>query len=259
MNKSTCLTKLIKIILLILILLLPAYYFKSQEIHNYFHSVYFNYIKKNKIKKWFNKEALAYDKENLHHGSAWSYLTSEQFEEIILDGISKMDPKIDKGAKIFELGVGVGAVLKIIENDIGIGQLEIGGSDFAENAIRQAKENFPEQSDHFFVRDMTERHNNIPDNYYDHVLSYGALAMYLKQDQMKKAIIEAVRMTKPGGSLLFTTFIAPGGSHVGSIVERTPKSFFEENSKEWGIENIRIYPMKHQGDRYQVTFNKKNI
>ena len=40
----------------------------------------------------------------------------------------------------------------------------------AENAINQVKKLFPKQADHFFVYDMTQRHYNIPDNYYDHVL-----------------------------------------------------------------------------------------
>ncbi len=73
----------------------------------------------------------------MHHGSAWGYLTAEEFKEIILDGISKMDPQINKHEKIFELGVGVGAVLKVIENDIGTDQLEMGAllheSDFGHN------------------------------------------------------------------------------------------------------------------------------
>ena len=130
----------------------------------------------------------------MHHGSAWGYLTAEVFKEIILDGISKMDPQINKHEKIFELGVGVGAVLKVIENDIGTDQLEMGGSDIAENAINQVKKLFLKQSDHFFIWDMTQRHNTIPDNYYDHVLSFGALAMYLTKDEMKKAIKEADEM-----------------------------------------------------------------
>ena len=145
----------------------------------------------------------------------------------------------------------------MIENNIGTDQLELGGSDIAEYAIDQVKQIFPKQSDHFFISDMSQKHNNIPDNYYDHVLSFGALAMYLTKDEMKKAITEAVRITKPGGSLLFTHFIAPEGKTVRSIVSPIEPSFFEENAKEWGIENIKIYEMKHQGDRYQVTCKKQ--
>ena len=243
--------------LILLTLCLSLYYFKSQQVNNYFYGISFRYIKKNIIKNWFNNEALNYNPQNLHYGSAWSYLTAEEFKEIILDGISKMDPQINQHEKIFELGVGVGAALKVIENDIGTDQLEIGGSDIAENAIYQAKKNFLKYSDNFFIWDMTQRHDNIPDNYYDHVVSFGALAMYLTKDQMKKAIKEAVRITKPGGSLLFSTFIAPDGKTVGSIVSPIERSFFEENAKEWGIENIKIYEMKHQGDRYQVTCKKQ--
>lgn len=135
--------------------------------------------------------------------------------------------------------------------------MELGGSDIAQNAIDQVRKIFPKQSDHFFISDMSQKHNNIPDNYYDHVLSFGALAMYLTKDEMKKAIAEAVRITKPGGSLLFTHFIAPDGKTVWSIVSPIEPSFFEENAKEWGIENIKIYGMKHQGDRYQVTCRKQ--
>ena len=257
MRRTKYLNKPTTLILLTLMFLLSTYYFKSQQINDYFYSIYFSYIKKNKIKNWFNKEALKYNSENLHHGSAWGYLTAEEFKEIILDGISKMDPQINKHEKIFELGVGVGAALKVIENDIGTDQLEMGGSDIAENAINQVKKIFLKQSDHFFIYDMTQRHNNIPDNYYDHVLSFGALAMYLTKDEMKKAIKEAARIRKPGGSLLFTGFIAPGGKAIRSIVSPIEPSFFEENAKEWGIENIKIYEMKHQGDRYQVACKKQ--
>ena len=250
-NKQT------KIILLTLLLLcLSIYYFKSQQINDYFYDMRFSYKKQIQIKNWFNNEALNYESENLHFGSAWRYLTEKEFKEIILDGISKMDPKINKHEKIFELGTGVGAALKVIENYIGTDQLEIGGSDIAENAITQVKKNFPKQSDQFFIWDMTQK-SNIPENYYDHVLSFGALAMYLPKNQIKKAIKEAVRITKPGGSLLFTNFIAPDGKNIGSIVSPVEQSFFEENAKEWGIENIKIYGMKHQGDRYQVTFKKQ--
>jgi methylase of polypeptide subunit release factors len=61
-----------------------------------------------------------------------------------------MTPQINKHEKIFEIGVGVGAALKVIENDIGTDQLDVGGSDIAENAINQVKKNFLKQSDQFF-------------------------------------------------------------------------------------------------------------
>lgn len=249
--------KLLSAILLALCFLcMSVYYFKSQQINDYFYDIYFNYKNRKYIKKWFNHEASDYNSEKLHNGSGWDYLTTEEFKEVVLDGVSKMDPKIKKHEKIFELGVGVGAALKVIKNDLG-DELEVGGSDIAEKAIDQVKKIFSDQADKFFIGDMAESHSNVPDNYYDHAVSFGALAMYLTENQMKKAIKEAVRITKPGGSLLFTNFIAPGGKTIGSILTKIEPSFFEKNAKELGIEDIKIYEMKHQGDRYQVTFRKQ--
>lgn len=246
------------ILLTICVLCISIYCLKFQQINDYVYDIYFTYKSKKAIKEWFNDEALSYNPEKLHDGSAWNYLTTEEFKEIVLDGVSKMDPKIKNHEKIFELGVGVGAALKVIKDDLGDFQLEMGGSDIAENAIDQVKKIFPDQADNFFVGDMIENHSNIPDNYYDHVVSFGALAMYLTENQMKKAIKEAVRITKPGGSLLFSHFIAPGGEKIGSIVTKIEPSFFEMNAKEWGVDNIKIYQMKHQGDRFQVALRKQD-
>lgn len=207
------------------------------------------------IQDWFNQDALHYDPDNLHHGSGWNYLSREQYKEMVLDGASKMNPSIKPCEKVFDMGVGVGAALKVISDNVG--GLTLGGSDIADNAIVEARKTFPDQAKNFTVQDMTTKHANIPDNYYDHVFSYGALAMYLRKSDMSKAIKEAVRMTKPGGSLLFTHFIAPGGKPRVSIIEPVSVSFFYANAKEWGIENIEIHKMKHQGDRYQVTCKKQ--
>lgn len=247
-----------KIAILASCVLLPITYSVSQkEIRTYVSDLYFDYKNKNKIKKWFNRDAKTYDPQNLHHGSAWSYLTADQFKEMVLDSISKMNPKIEPNSKIFEFGVGVGAALKVIETHIGPGQLELAGSDLAENAIVRAKAELPAHAHNFFVEDMTKKHSNIPDNSYDHVISIGAMAMYLSKNQIKNTIKEAVRITKPGGSILITTFIAPGGKRVGSIRAFIEHSFFKENAEEWGVENIKIEPVKYQDDRYLVTFNKK--
>ncbi len=209
----------------------------------------------NRIKNWFEDEATHCDADKLHHCSAWRYLSTEQFDELVLDGTSKLNPAIRDGAKIFELGVGVGAALHSIGKwHTG---LILGGNDLAVNAIKRAKEIFPTQKDRFFVQDMTLRNESIPDNTFDHVLSFGALGMYLTKSQMLQATKEAVRITKPGGSLLFTSLIRPGGKQVGSIVEAVEDAFWVNHAAELGIENVRIYNMKHQGDRYQVAFRKK--
>ena len=62
-------------------------------------------------------------------------------------------------------------------------------------------------------------------------------------------------MTKPGGSLIFTHFIAPGGWNVGSIVDKVEKDFWR---KELLKLEYHLEDMLHQGDRYQVLCRKKS-
>ncbi len=207
------------------------------------------------IKDWFEDEAIHCDADKLHHCSAWRYMTTQEFDELVVDSLEKMNPPIRDGEKIFELGVGVGAVLKSIEKHHQ--NMTFGGNDLAVNAIRKAKEVFYVQRENFFVQDMSLVNEHIAENTYDHVISFGAVGMYLKKPQILDSIKEAVRITKPGGSLIITSLIRPGGSKVGSIVERVEEAFWLEHASELGIEDVRFYNMKHQGDRYQVTFRKR--
>ncbi len=184
----------------------------------------------------------------------WFSRTVEQWDEMISYSISKLNPPIKDNEKIFEMGVGVGAALQSINKQHK--GLWIGGSDLAEDAIALAKKVFPDQADHFYVHDMTEKHANIPDNSFDHVMSFGALAQYLTREQMLGAIKEATRMTIPGGSMLFTSFLEPDkkDKYVKYPVE---KAYWKEALEKLGIENVQIHDMRSQGQRYQISCNKK--
>ena len=164
----------------------------------------------------------------------------------------KMNPPIKPGNKVFEMGCGTGAVLKYINNKIG--DLSISGSDFSYNAIKKARQIFPKSK--FYCQNMIKKHT-IPSNSQDNVLSAGALAMYLYKDDMLTAIKEAIRITKPGSSLCFTHFIEENGNTIGSIIQKVNKSYWINNSNYLGIENIKFFTLKHQGDRYGFVCNKK--
>ena len=126
---------------------------------------------------------------------------------------------------VFEFGCGVGAVLQRIRTIYG-SNISIGGSDFSYQQIKGAREIFPEDADQFFVLSMTKKHNLIPNDSKDHVISIGALAMYLYEEEMKIALHEAIRITRPGGSLCFTNFVEPDGNFIGSILEPVEKTFW---------------------------------
>ena len=220
-----------KIILLIIIYLL---YIIIQKLTKYIRNT-FIYI-------WFQYDSLKnHNSTQLHKLSGWKQ-SEKLFNETIYDWIIKMNPPIKPGNKVFEMGCGTGAVLKYINNKIG--DLSISGSDFSSNAIKKARQIFPKSK--FYCQNMIKKHT-IPSNSQDHVISTGALAMYLNKDDMLTAMNEAIRITKPGSSLCFTHFIE---INKKSIQHRVNKSYWLTNSYYLGIENIKFFRLKHHGDRY---------
>ena len=213
-----------------------------------------NYKDQNSIYNWFEKDAQQHDKP-LHVRSGWGYMSNNEFNDIIDDWLVKMNPPIKDGDSCFEMGCGVGAVLTHINNQYN-NSLTLSGSDFSPNAIEVIKSVFDKTPDNFFVFNMINKHP-IEDNSQDHVISAGALGMYLRKHEMIIAIKEAVRMTKPGGSLCFTHFLEHTGQNKGSIIDRVDKSFWISMQDELNIENIIFDNVKYQGDRYYFTCNKK--
>ncbi|MDC3180596.1 class I SAM-dependent methyltransferase [Gammaproteobacteria bacterium] len=207
------------------------------------------------INAWFDIGAYeSFEDDELHKKSQWKYLSESEFNAMINDGVSKLNPPLQNHASIFDLGMGVGAAFKAMEQDFP--DLDINGSDFSSSVIKKAKTTFPSFKDNFHIHDMTLKHPMIKDNAFDHVFSFGALAMYLSFDQMIFAIQEAIRITKPGGSLLFTHFIEPNGKPRRSIVQPVKKSQIYNTLSQMNLEDIRIEPMIHEGDRYQVHCRK---
>lgn len=210
------------------------------------------------IKYWFDTDAATFNRSNvgeLHKGSGWSYLDRHGFESMILVPTQCLNPPILEGNSVFEFGVGTGGAIHVLASKYKLGK--VGGTDFSSNSIEVAKTIFPEFKDNFWVQSMTEPHLRIPENSYDHVFSFGAMGMYLSLDEMPFIVKEAVRITKRGGSLLFTHFIEPGGSHVGSIVDRVPKSFWAAHEKMFGVTATTIQKMDdRQKDRYAVCMTK---
>ena len=189
-------------------------------------------IRQRHVYNWFQRDANKNDNLPLNQLSGWDF-PDKQFNEIIDHWMMKMNPPIKPGDSIFEIGCGVGAILKHITHKVN--NLSISGSDISPNAINKIKKVFPNHK--FYCQNMIERHP-IPSNSQDHVISIGSLAMYLYKDDMNIAIKEAVRMTKPGGSLCFTHFIENKGEFLGSILHRVNKSYWLESQDELGIENI---------------------
>ena len=216
------------------------------------HSIQIRQIDQMQILQWFEIGARRKTKF-LHEASNWDYLSEKQFNNIV-DHVLIQIP-IRQGNTIFELGCGVGAVLQRIRQIHGT-NISLGGSDLSVHAIEKVRKVFPREAENFYVLSMTKKNDLIPENSQDHVISFGALAMYLYKDQMEEALQEAIRIIKPGGRMCFTHFIEPGGKRKWSIIEPVKKSYWSQLVKKYFLQNLVILQMVHQGDRYFVCFSK---
>ena len=212
----------------------------------------FKNIRQAHVLKRFESEAQR-DTNALHVASGWGYLSEEQYNSIV-DHVLGQIP-IRDGDSIFELGCGVGAVLQRIRYVCGT-NISLGGSDFSEQAIKKIRNVFPKEGHNFYVVAMTQKNDFLPDNSQDHVVSFGAFAMYLYEDEMEIALQEAIRITKPGGHMCFTHFTEPRGKFMGSILEPIEKSHWSRIVKKYSLENLRVIQLLHQMDRYFVCFSK---
>ena len=201
---------------------------------------------------WFDN--LAQDNTTLLHvASGYTYMSEKEYNSM-LDNVLQEMP-IKGGDSVYELGVGTGAAIKRIRDVYGI-SVSVGGSDISIEAIKRVSKVFANEQGEFHVASMTKKDDSIEENSKDHVISIGALAMYLYIDEMEKALKEALRIAKPGGHLCFTHFIEPNGMAKGSILEPVKKSFWFKMGEKYKLKDLKVKQMIYYKDRYYVCFSK---
>jgi ubiquinone/menaquinone biosynthesis C-methylase UbiE len=207
---------------------------------------------------WFDKESKT-GTVYMHEASGWKYLTEKQYSNMVKHVLHWLP--IKSGHRIFELGCGVGAALNVTMETYGP-NLILGGSDISADFIKKCQKYFPKFADNFYHLSMTSANEKVPDSSQDHVLSFGALGMYLYREEMTAAVAEAVRILKPGGGMCLTHFIEPNGRNPGSILQPVEKSHWEKVRDKHGLERMRLVTLLNQGnfgDRYAVCFTKKRL
>ena len=189
--------------------------------------------------------------------SGWGYMPAREYADMVHTMVSNMDPPLQPGESVYELACGTGAALSFLRDYLHAGV--VGGVDASQNAIAYARSSLPEHASRFAVQNMTAPNSAVAAGAFDHTIAIGGLAMYLGRRDMMRAITEAVRVTKPGGSLLLSHFIEELGAPRGQIVEPVPKDFWPSALATLGLERIRIRPVPHhsQGDRYYITAVKR--
>lgn len=208
---------------------------------------------------WFSTTANQYrDGMPLHHASAWKYMTNEQWRSFVQNSIAYMEPPIGPQDNVFEVGCGVGAFSKTIEELTGC--TDFAGIDPVPEAISLAQKVFP--SKRFLVGNGLDL-SDFADNGFDHVLAAGVI-MYLDSlDEAGRFVSEMLRIAKPGASLMINCVSEPGGRNLGSGNIYIPKEWWMRAVGGHVITSFREmgeWPgCEKQRGRYSVYLRKSNI
>ena len=202
-----------------------------------------------RTREWFRRRAAQHSSDTpLHHSSGWSYLSNEKWEEFVnhcTQNLTLLDVKT-----VFEGGCGVGAVFKTLltRNPL----LEVHGLDICKEAIDRCIENIPYvQARQGTITDLTANESNT----FDFVLSNCVLSYLDSLDDVKQAVHELIRITKPNRRIhlcVFTEF----PEHMKSLRLCVEKSWWIQFADKVNM-NIQDIDMPEFKGRYSVYMIKK--
>lgn len=201
-------------------------------------------------REWFRRSALRL-KEGapLHHGSGWSYLSNEQWASFLNHCVHKM-PLTD-GIRVLEAGCGVGAALQFLLHKNTT--LSLYGMDICEEAVGSCRRNLP------MATVQTGDVRSLPmyaDNYFDSILSVCVLSYLATLDELRTAVLELLRIAKPGATVNLCVFTEDATS-LKSLRLLTPKSWW--NSQQFPCSSVIIedIPTPEFSGRYSVFLTKE--
>lgn len=198
-------------------------------------------------------KGLINEDESLHHISGFIQLDEIQYADMVK---TLIDPIcIKKESSILDCGCGSGAFLREIQKQYGC--INIAGIDYSESLIKIASNSL--KSADLCVGTICDL-SNWADETFDHVICFSVYFYLSNLDEAKKALNEAIRVCKKGGSV-----------YIGDISELDkkdlaiklryethknqkklsedspdhlylPKSLFEEVAALNGMVNVRIVP-----------------
>lgn len=198
---------------------------------------------------WFEHDA-AMNTTLSYVKSGWDYFpTAADYYAIIDDPATAA--RIKANSTVLELGCGVGASLQRLVETRRISP-KVHGIDFSSTAISAARTALPAGT---FIKGDIAGRLPFADNSMDHVVSFGAVGMYLTHKEMAHVVREASRVVRPGGTVLFTQFVEPWSLHRGSILAPIPRPRWPSLTRGFGHHLIvRSHRNTMKGCRYYILF-----
>jgi len=144
------------------------------------------------IRDEYNRLGQRQDVVHLKDFARWSYLSSDDWTELCRRSADFIG--VQAGDRLFEAGCGSGAFLAEVA---AYRSVSLAGVDFAENLVAIAQSRL---SGDFRVADITNL-SFIDAGSYDKVLSHGVFLYLDSEDAARRAALEMVRITRPGGTI----------------------------------------------------------
>jgi SAM-dependent methyltransferase len=144
------------------------------------------------IRDEYNRLGQRQDVVHLKDFARWNYLSSDDWTELCRRSADFIG--VQDGDRLFEAGCGSGAFLAELA---AYRSVSLAGVDFAENLVAIAQSRL---SGDFRVADITNL-ACIDAGSYDRVLSHGVFLYLESEDAARRAALEMVRITRPGGTV----------------------------------------------------------
>ena len=144
------------------------------------------------IRDEYNRLGQRQDVVHLKDFARWSYLSSDDWTELCRRSADFIG--VQDGDRLFEAGCGSGAFLAEVA---AYRSVSLAGVDFAENLVAIAQSRL---SGDFRVAEITNL-SFIDAGSYDKVLSHGVFLYLDSEDAARRAALEMVRITRPGGTI----------------------------------------------------------
>jgi hypothetical protein len=176
------------------------------------------------------------NQHTLHMLSKWKEYSAEVWRSSVLRVADRL--KVHDGARIYEIGVGVGSWLLPIQ--MNYKNLELAGSDLSAQAVAIANNAL---GPHFCYANAFDL-SYAPADYYDFVTSYAVFYIAASSEADTINLVkQAVRLLKPGTGQLFVGYNSiyiPGASPTGDGRINLRKEFWTENAAKLGLMNVQV-------------------
>ena len=144
------------------------------------------------IREEYNRLGERKDLAHLKDFARWSFISSDDWTELCRRTADFIG--VEDGDSLFEAGCGSGAFLAEVA---AYRTVSLAGVDFAENLVSIARSRLPGD---FRVADITDL-SSIEAASYDKVLSHGVFLYLDSEHAARQAVLEMVRITRPGGTV----------------------------------------------------------